>query len=133
MSLIILDFFDFDCWCGETRFGWGDVGKNVGVETADFCECWGCWGFPACYILSGAGGMKLDERAIADAIIAELMRQSETTGCATETNGRYAQVDGSFDVDLLAAAIVHQIERQLDEVEDPSSIRLPPTPLEGLD
>lgn len=113
MSLFILDIFDFDCWCGEGRFGWGNVGQNVGVKTADFCECWGCWGFPACYILSEAGGVKLNKRAIADAIIAELVRQSEITGCATDTNGRSVQVDGSFNVELLAAAVIDDVERQL--------------------
>lgn len=56
--------------------------------------------------------MNLDQEAIADAIVVELKRQSVTTGCATETNGRYAQVDGSFDVVLLAAAIVDRIEGQ---------------------
>ena len=55
--------------------------------------------------------MNLDKRAIADAIIAELMRQSEISGCFTETNGRSVQVDGSFNVERLADAIVEHIKR----------------------
>ena len=56
--------------------------------------------------------MNLDKAVMVDAIIVELKRQSETTGCATETNGRFAEVDGSFDLELLAAAIIDVIGRQ---------------------
>lgn len=54
--------------------------------------------------------MNLDKRAMADAIIAELMRQSEISGCFTETNGRSVQVGGSFNVERLADAIVEHIQ-----------------------
>jgi|GEM_PF-5895557 len=40
------------------------------------------------------------------AIIAELRRQAESSGCSTEDNGRLVQVDGSFDAEQLAAAIM---------------------------
>ena len=40
------------------------------------------------------------------AIIAELERQSETIGCVAETNGIYAQVDGSFKLAPLAEAML---------------------------
>ena len=43
------------------------------------------------------------------------MRQSEITGCATDTNGRSVQVDGSFNVELLAAAVIDDVERQIDD------------------
>jgi hypothetical protein len=79
----------------------------------------GMLGFSRVLHSIGGRGMKIDERAIVDAIIAELMRQSEITGCATDTNGRSVQVDGSFNVERLAAAIVDNVHRQLDETTRP--------------
>lgn len=52
----------------------------------------------------------LVERAKAD-LIAELNRQAERSGCTTETDGRYVQVDGSFNVELLARAVIAALSR----------------------
>lgn len=45
------------------------------------------------------------ERAVA-AGIAELQRQGRDSGCTAETNGRYVQVDGSFEIHPLVEAIL---------------------------
>jgi hypothetical protein len=41
-----------------------------------------------------------------EAGIAELRRQAETSGCTTDSNGRFVQVDGSFEMRLLVAAVL---------------------------
>jgi hypothetical protein len=47
------------------------------------------------------------------AIIAELERQAEICGYVAETNGVYAQVDGSFKLEPLAQAMLRVVgERQ---------------------
>lgn len=43
---------------------------------------------------------------LTEVIIAELRRQAETSGCTTEDNGKLVQVDGSFDAEQLALAII---------------------------
>lgn len=48
------------------------------------------------------------ERATA-AVIADLRRQSEMSGCAVDDNGRLAQVDGSFQVEPLVRAVLEAI------------------------
>ena len=54
--------------------------------------------------------MTLIERAT-QAAIAELHRQSNRTGCTTEDNGRWAQVDGSFEVEPVVRAIIAAIRQ----------------------
>jgi hypothetical protein len=48
--------------------------------------------------------------AISEAIVTELERQSETSGCVVDTNGVYAQVDGSAKLGPLAQAILRAID-----------------------
>lgn len=40
------------------------------------------------------------------ALLAELGRQSAQTGCTMETNSRFVQVDGSFEIEPLARAAI---------------------------
>ncbi len=45
------------------------------------------------------------DRLVAVAV-AELRRQEETSGCTVMSEGKFAQVDGSFDVPRLVQAVV---------------------------
>jgi hypothetical protein len=40
------------------------------------------------------------------AAITELHRQAQTTGNRTDTDGRWAQVDGSFDLETVVKAVL---------------------------
>ena len=50
-----------------------------------------------------------DKGFITEAIIAELHRQAEQSGCHTSGNGKSVQVDGSFDAEQLAQAVLDAI------------------------
>lgn len=50
-------------------------------------------------------------RRVTQAIIADLHRQSKVSGCTTEDNGKYAQVDGAFKVEPLARAVLKAIRK----------------------
>lgn len=49
------------------------------------------------------------ERAIA-AMKSELLRQSKVSGCATEIDGDCVQIDGPFQLEPLASAIISAIQ-----------------------
>jgi hypothetical protein len=56
------------------------------------------------------------ERA-AEALVADLQRQAETSGCTVASDGPYAQVDGSFQVEPLILAVLTAI-REPSEAMD---------------
>lgn len=56
------------------------------------------------------------------ALIAELHRQAKQTGCHTTDDGRWVQVDGGFDVDLLVLAVFRSKGRMTQADQDPDAL-----------
>ena len=48
------------------------------------------------------------------ALLTELQRQAGESGCTTETNGRYVQVDGSFEIEPLVRAVIAALREPKD-------------------